>query len=67
MTRENQFKKLVDPINSASDPYPILCFFIVSLLKEIKLSKDEKQDLLIDVSDVLDAVQPSKRSGFVSK
>jgi hypothetical protein len=54
-------------VNSCADPYPALCLLISSILESVKIPLDDKHDILADVSDILDKVQPSVRSGFVAK
>lgn len=47
--------------------YAALCYLMFDMLQRVKLSKSDKHDVLTDLSDVLDGVQPSSRSGFVRK
>jgi hypothetical protein len=54
-------------IDSCADPYPALCAVIASLLDAVKIPLDDKQGILADVSDILDKIQPSSRSGFSVK
>jgi len=54
-------------IDSCVDPYPALCGVIFTLFGSVKISIDDKQDILADISDALDGIEPSKRSGFVPK
>jgi len=37
---------------------------LFQLLRVLKLNSEDKQDLLLDLSDLLDGIQPSERSGI---
>jgi len=54
-------------ISSCADPYPAVCAVFVSLFEKVKIPLEDKQDILADVSDLLDKLQPSSRSGFTVK
>lgn len=54
-------------VSSCVDPYPALCGVIVALLGSVKIPLNDKQDILSDVSDILDGIKPSERSGFSLK
>ena len=61
---------LITPLEflaNCADPYPVLCAMLVMLLESVKMPLDDKHDILSDVSDILDKIKPSARSGFIVK
>lgn len=52
-------------VNGPGDRYPKLCRVLADLFGKVKLHGEDKQEVLSDVSDILDGIKPSARSGFV--
>jgi hypothetical protein len=59
-----QILPLSSVINLQEDRYAGACCILVLLLSQVKLGLEDKQDLLADVSDILDNLPPSARSGL---
>jgi len=59
------FRPLTAFVNNApGDRYPRAMLLLFQLLRVLKLNSEDKQDLLLDLSDLLDGIQPSERSGI---
>lgn len=54
-------------VNGSSDRYRALCLAMVTVLQGVKLDREDLQDALADLSDILDGIRPSPRSGFTSQ
>lgn len=62
---DNHVDALAKIINGSSNRYALLCKVIFELFSKIKLHVEDKHDVISDLSDILDDVQPSHRSGFI--
>jgi hypothetical protein len=58
---------VVTYVNAQGNRYARACNAIYDLLGKTKLTKDDKQDLLSDLSDLLDNMPASPRSGFTER
>jgi hypothetical protein len=58
---------LVAFVNGRGDRYSSLCVALVAVLAKVKLSREDMQDVLSDISDVLDGIPPSPKSGLSAK
>lgn len=68
MGAENyDLKPLAAFVNGTGDRYPRACRLFIDLMAVLKLNVDDKQDLLIDISDILDGLPPSARSGIKAR
>jgi hypothetical protein len=51
-------------VNCQEDRYAAMCCAVVLLLNQIQIGGEDKQQMLGDVSDILDNLPPSPRSGM---
>lgn len=58
-------EEAVEFVNGQSDRYRALCGVVVGILERVKVDSEEKHELLADVSDILDGLPASDKSGFV--
>jgi hypothetical protein len=54
-------------VNGSDQRYRALVHVLVTIMDGVKVHREEKQDALSDVSDMLDGLVPSPRSGFIAK
>jgi hypothetical protein len=65
MTTDEAFASLNK--RSPDERYAALISLLFQVLLAVKLPKQDKHDALSDLSDMLDGIQPSARSGIVRK